>query len=242
MERYYLRIGETIATLISEPEYHSIAEHAVRFARRQVIDYIEKVPEFKTSYAPLEIKDNAPDIVQSMGRAAFKTNVGPMAAVAGAIAQFAIESMMDAGASHVVFDNGGDIAMYLDHPIIVGLYTGTKGPQGLGFKVTRTGTLLGLCTSSATIGHSFSFGNTDSSTVYATDVALADAYATALGNAVTIPDYTLIESSLRGVMIPGILGAMVTIDDAVGTCGMLPELVQARVDYDLISKGLGGYE
>jgi uncharacterized protein len=68
-------------------------------------------------------------------------------------------------------------------------------------------------------------------------VVLADAAATALGNAVSQKDTCLIESSLNKIMIDGIKGAMVTIDDTIGACGHLPELVRANVDFELISKG-----
>jgi ApbE superfamily uncharacterized protein (UPF0280 family) len=160
-----------------------------------------------------------------------------MASVAGAIAEYVVERIVAAGASHIIFDNGGDIAMYLKHPIIAGIYTGARGPKGLGLRVTHTKRILGLCTSSATVGHSLSYGDTDAAIIYSEDVALADAAATALGNAVSHKDSNLIESSLNNIMIDGITGAMVTIEDTIGACGHLPKLVRASVNLQLISKG-----
>ncbi|TFG98520.1 UPF0280 family protein [Candidatus Thorarchaeota archaeon] len=237
MKRHHLHIGETIATVIVNSEYIPLAEKAVQEAREQIENYISLHPSFGTSHYPVEVGTNAPDIVQRMAKASQQVGVGPMAAVAGAIAEYAVERIIAAGASHVIFDNGGDIAMYLEHPIVAGIYAGSRGPNGLGLKITQTKTKLGLCTSSATIGHSLSYGETDASIIYSEDVTLADAAATALGNAVSYKDTHIIESSLNNIMIDGIKGAMVSIEDTIGVCGQLPELVRANVDFDLISKG-----
>jgi ApbE superfamily uncharacterized protein (UPF0280 family) len=240
VERYRINIGETIASVITQPEYFSIIEEGVREARSQITGYIERAPHFETTHLPIDVAPDAPEVVERMTAAGEKTGVGPMAAVAGAIAQYAVEYAVISGADHVVFENGGDIAMYLKHPIIVGIYTGSKDPIGLGFRVAKTKTMLSLCTSSATVGHSLSYGKTDASIVYAEDCALADASATALGNAVTKNDPTIIESSLHNAIIPGVYGAMVVIDNTIGTCGYLPEVVRARIEYKLISKGWEG--
>jgi len=175
-----------------------------------------------------------------MANASEKAGVGPMAAVAGAIAQYATEYAVCAGAEHVVFENGGDIAMYLERPIVVGIYTGSRDSCGFAFRINQTGTMLGLCTSSATVGHSLSYGMTDASIVYSKDCALADASATALGNAITKDNQSIIETSLNGVMVPDVLGAMVIIKETIGTRGHLPEIVRARIEYSLISKGWEG--
>lgn len=240
LERHHLRIGETIATVLVDSKYLHIAYDAVRVAREQIMRHIERDPYFMSSHRPVDVPRNAPELVERMAHASERVGVGPMAAVAGAIAQYATERLVAAGADHVVFDNGGDIAMYLEHPIIAGLYTGSKKLNCLGFKVNEIHTLVGLCTSSATVGHSLSYGSTDASVVYSNDVALADASATALGNLVTTDNPSVVERSLYAVLSHGIRGAMVVIGDAVGTCGELPEIVRARVDYDLISKGLEG--
>jgi len=206
-------------------------------AREYIQRYISHNPEFATSHYPVEVESRAPDIIQGMATAGHRVIVGPMASVAGAIAEYVVERIVAEGASHIIFDNGGDIAMYLEHPIIVGIYAGTHGPNNLGFKITQTKTKLGLCTSSATVGHSLSYGATDASIIYSEDVTLADAAATALGNAVSRKDPQLIESSLRRIMVDGIKGAMVIIDDTIGACGQLPQIVHANVDFQLISKG-----
>jgi ApbE superfamily uncharacterized protein (UPF0280 family) len=237
MKRHHLQIGETIATVIVDDEFVPLANVAVREARKQIETYITQNPSFGTSHQPVEAEPNALSIIQRMARAGQQVGVGPMASVAGAIAEYVVERLVAAGVPHVIFDNGGDIAMYLEHPIVAGIYTGSRGPNGLGLKITQTKTMLGLCTSSATVGHSLSYGKTDASIIYSEDVTLADAAATALGNSVSNKDALLIESSLNKIMIEGIKGAMVTIEDTIGACGHLPELVRANVDFELISKG-----
>ena len=241
MERYRIRIDETIASVIAHADYVSIIEDGVRDARAQIIDYIKQDPRFETSHLPIKVPRDAPEVVKHMAIAASKAGVGPMASVAGVIAQYATECAVNSGADHVVFENGGDIAMFLNHPIIVGIYAGSQEPIGLGFKVTQTGTMLGLCTSSGTVGHSQSYGKTDASIIYSEDCALADASATALGNAVTKNDLPLIESSLEKAMISGIHGAMVVIESTIGIRGHLPEIVRARIEHDMISKGWEGW-
>ena len=239
LNRYEVRIGETIATLIAEPQFVPLAEHTVVETRESIKDYIHTNPEFQTSLDPLSVSSDAPVIVQRMAKAGKSVNVGPMAAVAGAIAQHVVEELIAEGADHVVFDNGGDIALYLNEPVVVGLYAGKNGIQGLGLKVVRRHELLGICTSSFSVGHSLSFGKTDVSTIVSNNVALADAAATALGNKVCNESYEEIERALNGLNKEGLEGMLVMIGDLIGVSGDLPEIVRAELCYDLISRGEG---
>lgn len=238
MKRQSIRINETIATIIAEDEFIPLASQYVREVREQIIDYIETEPEFERSLVPISVSNNAPKIIREMADAGRTVGVGPMAAVAGCIAQYVVRRLISDGANHVIFDNGGDIAMYLRHPIVAGIYTGPGGVDGLGLRIMRTGTLLGLCTSSGVVGHSLSFGSSDAAICLSPDVALADATATALGNSVVSKDSDLIVNSMRRYMVNEVEGLMVIIGDTIGTCGRLPEVVKANVDYHLISKGL----
>ncbi|MCK7460695.1 MAG: UPF0280 family protein [Sphingobacterium sp.] len=105
----------------------------------------------------------------------------PMAAVAGAISQQAVRAMVDEGCKHCLVDNGGDIAMRTNRTVTVGLYAGECTPNYLAIEVPATKKMLGICTSSGTVGPSISFGKADLVTVISEDVALADACATKLG-------------------------------------------------------------
>ncbi len=240
MERYSLNIGETIANVIVDKEFLPVIEDSVKRAHDDLIQYINSDSFFKSTLCPTDIAESSPDIVKRMTMAAARVGVGPMAAVAGAIAQQVVEDALDAGAEHVVFDNGGDIAMHLTHPITVGIYTGQKGLKNLGLRVERLGKTFGICTSSGIVGHSMSMGFADAATVYATDVALADAAATALGNAVVEVDSEHVDAALRELQTIEVEGMMVIIGETIGIYGDMPNIVRARVDYDLISKIEGG--
>ncbi len=240
MNRYALRVDETIATLVVDEDYTALVEQFVIEARNEIIEYIEGHPEFETSFSPIFVSNRTGPIIQRMSISSRKTGVGPMASVAGCIAQYVVEELVNIGVRHVIFENGGDIAMFLHHPTVVGIYTGLTSKLGIGFRITTTDQVLGLCTSSGTIGHSLSFGVSDAATVISKDVALADAAATALGNQILSENPETIASAMKGMMMGDIDGLMVIIGDRVGTCGNLPEIVRANVDYALISKGWGG--
>lgn len=225
--------------MISEPQFIPVAERAIIETRESIKNYIQSNPEFQTSLDPISVCSDAPVIVQRMAEAGSSVGVGPMAAVAGAIAQHVVEELIAAGADHVVFDNGGDIALYLNEPVVVGLYAGKKGMQGLGLKVTRRHEIIGICTSSSTVGHSLSFGKTDASTIVSGNVTLADAAATALGNRVCNESQEEIEYAISGLNREGLEGMLVMIGDIIGVSGKLPEIVRAEVNYDLISREEG---
>ncbi|MDD1652962.1 MAG: UPF0280 family protein, partial [Methanomicrobiales archaeon] len=160
--------------------------------------------------------------------------VGPMAAVAGAIAWSGAEAMQAAGAAFGVIDNGGDIALFSDREICVGVHAGGAPLSNrIAFSIPPTDRILGICTSSATVGHSVSLGIADAVTVICPDVARADAWATFLCNNVT-PYNDSAFLALEGTRVEGVL---VIIGDHVAMWGTLPPLVGATVDPDLITRG-----
>lgn len=160
-----------------------------------------------------------------------------MAAVAGAIADSAVRAMCHAGSRHAVFDNGGDIALFIRKPVIVGLYTGMAAFQNLGFRIRPHPHIQGICTSSATVGHSLSFGCADAAVVIAPDVLLADAAATALGNRVRIGSRSEIQRALESSFLPEIEGMAVIHRDQFGWIGELPEIIPVTGTYNRITKG-----
>jgi len=146
MIRHRLNIQETIATVITEERFLQVAEDEVCLQRKNLQDYIRRHPEFLTSLRPCESLLGAPEIVQDMTDRASRVGVGPMAAVAGAIAEYTVKAMVRDGASHVIFDNGGDIAMFIDYPVVVGVYAGRSEIKNLGFKFEPEGRIVGICT------------------------------------------------------------------------------------------------
>lgn len=195
--------------------------------RRILEEYLARQPEFKTTFVPIDLRSDAPEVARRMAWAARRANVGPMAAVAGAMAQLAAEAALAAGAAEAIVDNGGDIYLKASEPVIVALGTGTaKLADRLAFYVEPDQTPLSICSSSGKMGHSWSFGQCDLATIVAKDAALADAAATQAGNLVkTTRD---IDAALERIMqIEGVDGVLLVKDDRVGLAGHLPRLVKA---------------
>ena len=238
-KKYKFKHKETIVTILAEDDkFYEIAVNAILEARKKIELYIKRDPFF---YVTLEPYDCKGEIVERMCKASNLAGVGPMATVAGVIAQYAVEKMVDAGARFAVIENGGDIAMYIDRPIVVGLYTYSLT---LGLKIEKTG-FYAVCTSSGTIGHSISFGFADAATIFARDACIADAFATALGN--MIKDDFKKEDILRTLKNfwekskNYIDGALVVKDDIIGFVGDIPKFVNAKVKFDIILNLLNYY-
>jgi uncharacterized protein len=191
---------------------------------RQAIEaQIREQPSFLSSLVPLVVAAGSPEIVLHMAAAAQRADVGPMAAVAGAVAEL-VGNRMCTLFSEVVVENGGDLWLRGTRPRLVGVWCGQSILNGkLALRVSPSDMPLGLCTSSATVGHSLSLGRTDAATIAAGSAALADAVATALGNRVkTASD---LEAALTWALgIPDVRGALVIVGEQVGIKGML-ELV-----------------
>lgn len=196
-------------------------------AQRHVLEaYLKRHPEFRTALAPLDLLPDAPPVARRMSRAARAVGVGPMAAVAGTMAQLAGEAGMQAGAPEAIIENGGDIYVQAAAPVTIGLYAGA-GPlaQRLAFSLRPEDTPLAICSSSGTMGHSLSRGACDLATVVAHDTALADAAATQAANRVqTVAD---VDATLEAIMtIAGVDGVLIIQSERIGMVGKLPALVK----------------
>jgi uncharacterized protein len=194
--------------------------------RRILEEYIAQQPEFKTTLVPIDLRPDAPEVARRMAWAARRAGVGPMAAVAGAMAQIAAEAALAAGAAEAIVDNGGDIYLKAVEPVLVALGTGTAQlADRLAFSVQPGETPVSICSSSGKMGHSMSFGLCDLATIVAKDAALADAAATQAGNLVkTVHD---VDGALERIMqIEGVDGVLLVKDDRVGLAGHLPRLVK----------------
>ncbi len=196
--------------------------------RRILEEYIGRHPDFRRSLEPLELLAGAPEVAQSMVRAARIVGVGPMAAVAGAMAQCVGLAALDAGACEVIVDNGGDIYIRAVEPVIIGLKTGTTDlADRLAFSLQADDTPISICSSSGQMGHSMSLGECDLATVVARDAALADAAATQAANLVRNVDD--IDPALENIAaIEGVEGVMIIKGARVGLAGKLPPLVKIK--------------
>ena len=234
--REHFQLKETIVTISAREQSHiETAKNSIKKQRRYLEDFIEKDPFFMLTLDPYDLEvDRAPDIVQQMTRCGAAFGIGPMSAVAGVIAKLAVEAMMEAGATYAVVDNGGDVSILNDQPVLVGIYAGTSPIRDIAFEVPSRTKPLGICTSSGNVGPSISFGCADAATVISQDPALADAAATALGNAVQADN--ALEECFKAIDRQGIDGALVIRREEMAMWGELPKLRRARVGAERITK------
>ncbi len=135
--------------------------------------------------------------------------------------------MQDAGAAYAMVDNGGDIALVTDREVRVGIYAGESPfSNKIALKIRPCSSLLGICTSSGTVGHSISFGNADAATVISNSASLSDAAATALCNSVT--DAHSVKNSFHAINhVKEIKGALVIYKEMLARWGSnMPEIVR----------------
>ena len=236
--REHYQIKQTIVTILAKEQRHiEAAKQAILHHRAGLESYISRNPVFAISLEPVPINSPAPEVVERMAEASERVDVGPMAAVAGTLATLALEAMLDAGASFGVVDNGGDIAMYTDEGdenLLIGIYA--PGLEDVAFELPPTNGIMGICTSSATVGHSISFGEADAATVISQDVSLADACATRLGNSVGDTLEEGVFECLSGIK-DLIDGALVVKDGKLAMFGSLPQIVRVKVPPHLITRG-----
>lgn len=180
--------------------------------------YIEQNPAFLTSLKPIAVQNDAPLIVKEMARAAETVSIGPMSAVAGAIAE-AVGKELLPFSSEVIVENGGDIFLRTNKERIVGIYAGNSPLSGrIALEIEPGETPLGICTSSGTVGHSFSMGKADAVVVLAPSAALADAVATATGN--LVKEVSDIEKGLEFAQkVETLIGIVIIKDDKMGAWG-----------------------
>ena len=196
--------------------------------RLQLEAYIDIYPDFKDSLVPVKPDPQAPEIALRMHLAAELTGVGPLAAVAGAIAEFSARAAAERGERDVIVENGGDIYIISGRERIVSLFAGVSPlSQQLALRIPAERCPVAVCSSSGIMGHSLSFGKADLVTVIAADAALADAAATALCNQVKEVEH-LSRALETGIKIPGLQGILIVFGGHVGMIGDLPELIRQR--------------
>ena len=221
---FRVAVQETDLMILAQHDLSGEVRRLIIQERQQLETYIKQFPEFLTTLTPWPPDPYAPPLVREMIQAAATAGVGPMAAVAGAIAARVGQALAPL-TEEVIVENGGDIFMHLKRPATVSLYAG-RSPLShkVGLRIqTEDHKILGVCTSSGTVGPSLSFGRADAACVVAADTALADACATALGN--RVPEASAINSALEWIgTIPGLEGAVVVVGEHLGAWGQI-ELV-----------------
>jgi ApbE superfamily uncharacterized protein (UPF0280 family) len=213
---FCVTVKETNLFIRAEKDLTDDAYDAVIDARNVLERYIRSRPEFQTSLVPITDDPYAPALVREMIRDSASCGVGPMASVAGAIAE-TVGRRLSRLSGEIIVENGGDVFLISEKKRVVALYADRRKPT-LGLEVADSREGLGISSSSAAIGRSLSLGKVDLATVTARSGALSDAAATALGN--RVDSARDIEQALAGVtVVPGVLGAVVVASGRVGVAG-----------------------
>jgi ApbE superfamily uncharacterized protein (UPF0280 family) len=163
-----------------------------------------------------------------MAKAAEKAGVGPMAAVAGAIADLTVADMLKTGCRVAVVEDGGEISAIADQPIDVAVAAGDEPlSRRFGFRLTEFP--IGVATSSGRFSHALSFGDAEAAIVFCKNATLADAAATAVGNEVKGGTREGINAGIsKGMAVEGVEGIMVVYQGEVGTAGKIPQIIKVK--------------
>ena len=223
-EKFTLK--ESDCTIISDkPRSIEAAKESIRRNYLELELYVRTNPKFLHTLTPIPAP-NKPLVAKLMAEAAEKAGVGPMAAVAGAIADLAVQDMLATGCNVAVVEDGGEISAIADQPIDVAVAAGEEPlSKRFGFRLTEFP--IGVATSSGRFSHALSFGDAEAAIVFCKNAALADAAATAVGNEVKGETKEGIQAGInKALLIKGVEGAMIVYREEVGTVGKIPQIIK----------------
>lgn len=227
---------ESRGTIISDrKEAIEAAVESLRHNREAIEEYAKANPRFLSSLKPLDVPAE-PLVAKLMAEAAEKADVGPMAAVAGVLADMAVRDMRKAGCEVAVVEDGGEISAVSNVPVDVALAAGDE-PLSRRFGFRLTGFPIGVATSSGRFSHALSFGDAEAVTVFCGNAGLADAAATSVGNVVKGDDaQTAIKLGMdKALLIEGVEGVLIIYKGLVGTAGKIPQMIKVDVDSPITS-------
>ena len=218
LESFNVTVGESDLQISAESNLIEETKHLLIKYRNEVAAYIKKHPEFLTSLVPINPTVEAPEIVKDMCRVSSLADVGPMAAVAGAVSKYVGKSLLQYS-KEIIVENGGDVFIKPKKSRRIAIYAGKSVfSNRIGINIPYDSGEYGVCTSSGTVGHSLSFGKADAVVILSKDVVLADATATAVAN--VVKSKKDMEKGLNTAMsILGIEGAVIIVEDKIGAYG-----------------------
>ena len=227
-----INIDQTHIRLTSDLD-NSDLKHYIYMIRQDLKRYISLNQDFLISMEPLRYdSDNLTPIVLKMYESSAKADVGPMACVAGTISEMSLNYLIENGSDYSIVENGGDIALINDKSVLCGIYSNNEIlGNNIAFKIKSRKKPLGICTSSGKIGHSISFGQSDSVTVISKSPSIADGLATRIANEVTGKDS---ESKVSNALEIAegyrefFNGVLIISGENVGTVGKLPKIIESK--------------
>ncbi len=218
-------IGESDLLIRADRDLYSEAHKILSSLRHDMESYIDGDRSFLTSLEPLSVPATAPEIVKIMAKAGNEFGVGPMAAVAGAIAERVARDLARFS-KNVIVENGGDIYMFSKSPITSAIYAGDSPlSMKLGIALEPSPAGASVCTSSGTVGHSLSYGNADAVTILSVYGSMADAAATAICNIVK-SDKDLEQAIDFARNFKQIIGLVIIIKEKIAVFGEGIKLVE----------------
>ncbi len=217
-------VRETDLAVLADKDLSDITRDLVLNHRGYIETYINDFPEFAKAVTPWRLAGPAPEIIRDMADAGTSAGVGPMASVAGALAEHVGRGLMPRS-KEIIVENGGDLFLKTDSPVTAAIYAGESPlSMRIGIRIDREGRPAAMCTSSGTIGHSLSFGKADAVCVVSESCPLADAAATSIANIVKTADD--IQKAIDfGKDIKKVDGIVIIIDDRIGFWGNI-EIIQ----------------
>lgn len=217
---FQVEIKESNLFVLASRKLPKQTEEALVWCRKDIEQYIYRNPIFRTTFKPFPLEEGMPPIVRTMAEAGREAGVGPMATVAGAIAEFVGKELLNY-CDQVIVENGGDIFMKVKRRRIVGIYAGDSPlSKRIALQIEPQDTPLGICCSAGTFGRSQSLGTADAVIILSPFTALADAVATAVGN--LVKDEAGIQKGLEFVRkIPFIRGGVIVKEKKMGAWGRL---------------------
>ena len=108
LQFFTVQVKETLLSIHAQQNLREKALKAVLKYRADIEEYMNRYPEVMISFQPLPFQKIAPEIVKEMLLAARDVSVGPMAAVAGSIAEH-VERDLLPFSPEIIVGNGGDI-------------------------------------------------------------------------------------------------------------------------------------
>ena len=224
-----VQVMETDLHILATEQVENEALRLVTGIRKELESYIRNHPGFLNALTPLGDDPEGPPSIQAMLAASKKAGVGPMAAVAGTVAEFVGRELIRTGQQEIIVENGGDIYVHRLQPCTIGVFAGQSPLSGrVGIRLASTQMPCGVCTSSASIGHSLSLGASDAAVVVAPDTPFADALATRLGNEVRDGKKGINRGLAVAKEMEGVTGVVLIAGDRIGAWGDI-ELVRLEL-------------
>jgi ApbE superfamily uncharacterized protein (UPF0280 family) len=215
---FHVAVKETDVWVSADMGLENEARDLILDCRQQLENYIRRHPGFGTSLVPVQKDPFSPPMVREMIDATEALGVGPMASVAGAIAQHVAAGLLKYS-KQVIVENGGDIFLKLNRPASISIFAG-RSPlsERLGLLIPVRQMPVGVCASSATVGHSLSMGIADVVCIVSSSAVLADGAATAICNMIKRKtDLEVVAGSAK--KIRGVIGGVAIVEDRMVTWG-----------------------